>query len=311
MFSSLASGLGSGLASGLSLRISTTFASLAPPDAISLPPLYVALEKRVDALHAAYTRLVTTTEVYLFELYDCPPNLSELFSDMRKTINLRFTLLVEAKSTAEAEAALAATGPKEHPHTLGHTVGTAARDAAGRLGTAPLAKVLVAFAAGQEAVGNARLEQDRVIVAGFVNALREVLSGEFAAIAACRKRVRTAKTHVDRLEGAAKEAEAAASKAATEGAAEAAPLAEDSARDQAEDELVEALEVSVAAMKRVLDPSDAVGLVRVLLQAQQAYFEQAAAAAAAALKAIDGVELKGDEDEDEDVEDEDEDAGAA
>ncbi|KAK7226698.1 hypothetical protein V2G26_014701 [Clonostachys chloroleuca] len=80
-------------------------------DKTELPPDYIDLEKRVDALKQAHQKMLAVTSQYSTEAYDYPPNIKETFQDLGRTVSEKVTLLSSATSPAEAQAALVAPLP--------------------------------------------------------------------------------------------------------------------------------------------------------------------------------------------------------
>ena len=67
-------------------------------DKTQLPPDYIDLEKRVDALKNVHQKMLAVTNQYSNEPYDYPPNIKETFSDLGRTVSEKVTLLSSATS---------------------------------------------------------------------------------------------------------------------------------------------------------------------------------------------------------------------
>ncbi|KAJ4156847.1 BAR domain-containing protein [Fusarium falciforme] len=67
-------------------------------DKTQLPPDYIDLEKRVDALKQAHQKMLAVTSQYSNEAYDYPPNIKETFQDLGRTVSEKVHLLSSATS---------------------------------------------------------------------------------------------------------------------------------------------------------------------------------------------------------------------
>ena len=146
-------------------------------------------------------------------------------------------------------------------------------------GSQSVAEVLELLAAAYKDVGNARLEQDEVILNDFNSLLVSILDQQFIEVTDLRKRVYHARHQFDLVR------------------ASAAPEAEEESEEliAREDELVNATEAAVTAMKKLLKPSKNVSLLKVLVLAQKAYFEVSAKRLNALEKSLDAVKIEDDD----------------
>ncbi|CAI4216979.1 unnamed protein product [Parascedosporium putredinis] len=70
-------------------------------DKTQLPPDYIELEKRVDALKQAHQKMLAVTSHYSNEAYDYPPNIKETFQDLGRTVSEKVSLFSEAQEEIE------------------------------------------------------------------------------------------------------------------------------------------------------------------------------------------------------------------
>ena len=181
-------------------------------DKTQLPPDYIELEKRVDALKKVHTTLLQVTSQYSNEAYDYPANLRESFNDLGRTVSEKVTLLSSATSPAEAQAALTAPpSAKPQPKTFSHAVARASLNAshlltAEQTGTSedPLATALEKFAIASEKVGEARLAQDAQIQSRFLAGWSTTLNTNIQFATRARRAVENARLGLDATKANAK-----------------------------------------------------------------------------------------------------------
>lgn len=186
---------------------------------------------------------------YSNEAYDYPPNIRESFNDLGRTINEKVTLLSQAGSPAEAQAALTAPpSAKPQPKTFNHAIARASLAGSQTLaqsteGEDPLATALEKYALAEEKVGEARLSQDSQIQSRFLAGWNTTLNTNLMFAARARKNVENARLTLDSVK--------ASKKAAAYGDLD--NLSEDARQEieQAEDEFVGQTEEAVSVMKNV------------------------------------------------------------
>ncbi|KAJ9669846.1 BAR domain-containing protein [Coniosporium apollinis] len=176
-------------------------------DKTQLPPDYIELEKRVDALKAVHQKMLQVTSHYTHEAYDYPSNLRESFNDLGRTVAEKVQLLSSANSPAEAQAALVApASAKPQPKTFAHAQARAALNASHVLaaeanhqgiGEDPLATGLEKFAVAAEKVGEARLNQDAQIQSRFLAGWSTTLNTNLMFATRARKSVENARLNLD------------------------------------------------------------------------------------------------------------------
>lgn len=254
-------------------------------DKTQLPPDYIELEKRVDALKKVHTSMLHVTSQYANEAYDYPANIRESFNDLGRTVADKVTLLSSATSPAEAQAALTAPpSAKPQPKTFSHAVARAALNASHTLTSQqtgssedPLATGLEKYAIASEKLGEARLTQDAQIQSRFLAGWSTTLNTNIQFATRARKAVENARLSLD------------ATKANARGIAFTLPGQaprrdgldddlSDEARakiEQAEDEFVGQTEEAVGVMKNVLDTPEPLRNLADLIAAQLEYHKKA------------------------------------
>ncbi|KAJ5175952.1 uncharacterized protein N7482_001829 [Penicillium canariense] len=242
-------------------------------DKTQLPDEYIELEKRVDALKLVHQKLLQVTSQYSNEAYDYPPNIRESFNDLGRTINEKVTLLSQASSPAEAQAALTAPpAAKPQPKTFNHAIARASLAGSQTLVQSsehedPLATALEKYALAEEQVGEARLAQDAQIQSRFLAGWNTTLNTNLMFATKARKNVENARLTLDSIK--------ASKKAAAHGDLD--NLSEDARQEieQAEDEFVGQTEEAVSVMKNVLDTPEPLRNLADLIAAQLEFHKKA------------------------------------
>jgi hypothetical protein len=254
-------------------------------DKTQLPPDYIELEKRVDALRKVHSTMLQVTSQYSNEAYDYPANLRESFNDLGRTVSEKVNLLSSATSPAEAQAALTAPpSAKPQPKTFSHAVARAALNSSHMLTAEqsnssedPLATALEKYAIASEKVGEARLAQDAQIQSRFLAGWSTTLNTNIQFATRARKQVENSRLSLD------------ATKANAKGGAFTLPgqksqpshgdedLSEEARAkiEQAEDEFVGQTEEAVGVMKNVLDTPEPLRNLAELIAAQLEYHKKA------------------------------------
>lgn len=145
---------------------------------------------------------------YSNEAYDYPPNIRESFGDLSRTISEKVTLLSQASSPTEAQAAL--TGPptaKPQPKTFNHALARASLSgsqlleqslpSSGSGAEEPLSNALEKYALAQERVGEARLAQDHQIQQRFLAGWNTTLNTNLMFATKARRNVENARLALD------------------------------------------------------------------------------------------------------------------
>ena len=149
---------------------------------------------------------------YSNEAYDYPPNIRESFNDLGRTISEKVTLLSNAGSPAEAQAALTAPpSAKPQPKTFNHAIARAALAGSQSLNAShagaaedPLATALEKYALAEEKVGEARLAQDAQIQSGFLSGWSTTLNTNIQFATRARRAVENARLSLDATKGSTK-----------------------------------------------------------------------------------------------------------
>ncbi|CAM1511121.1 Fc.00g086340.m01.CDS01 [Cosmosporella sp. VM-42] len=256
-------------------------------DKTQLPPDYIDLEKRVDALKQAHQKMLAVTSQYQNEAYDYPPNIKETFQDLGRTVSEKVTLLSSATSPAEAQAALVAPpAAKPQPKTFSHAVARASLSSSQLLhqhhtgaGEDPLATALEKFALAMERVGEARLAQDSQIQSRFLAGWNTTLNTNLTFATRARKNVEKSRLSLDAVKAHAKGTTfklggASAGTAEPHEEQELSPEAQEEI-EKAEDEFVTQTEEAVGVMKNVLDTPEPLRNLAELIAAQIEYHKKA------------------------------------
>ncbi|KAF3767580.1 hypothetical protein M406DRAFT_338322 [Cryphonectria parasitica EP155] len=260
-------------------------------DKTQLPPDYIDLEKRVDALKQVHQKMLAVTNQYSSEAYDYPRNINETFQDLGRTVSEKVQLLSTASSPAEAQAALTAPpSAKPQPKTFAHAIARASLASSQLLhqqhtaaGEDPLATALEKFALAEERVGEARLAQDAQIQSRYLAGWNTTLNTNIMFATRARKGVEKARLTLDAAKTKAKGATwklpvpaVAAAQSPREGAheEEISPEAQEEI-EKAEDEFVTQTEEAVGVMKNVLDTPEPLRNLAELISAQMEYHKKA------------------------------------
>ncbi|MCJ1297497.1 hypothetical protein MMC08_000284, partial [Hypocenomyce scalaris] len=220
-----------------------------------LPPEYIDLEKRVDALKQVHQKLLQVTSQYSNEAYDYPPNIRESFNDLGRTISEKVHLLSSATSPSEAQAAFTAPpSAKPQPKTFNHAIARASLAGSQLLtqtnagtGEDPLATALEKYALASEKVGEARLAQDAQVQSRFLSGWNTTLNTNLMFAARARRGVENARLSLDATKAKAKGTLARGMNPDDESVDEEARAQV----EQKEDEFVGQTEEAVGVMKNV------------------------------------------------------------
>ncbi|KAL2761178.1 hypothetical protein ACRALDRAFT_1059165 [Sodiomyces alcalophilus JCM 7366] len=254
-------------------------------DKTQLPPDYIDLEKRVDALKTVHQKMLAVTSQYSNEPYDYPPNIKETFQDLGRTVSEKVNLLTTATSPNEAQAAFT-TPPaaKPQPKTFSHAIARASLASSQLLhqqhtgaGEQPLASALEKYALVQERVGEARLAQDAQIQSNFLRTWSTTLSTSLASATRAQKNVEKARLNLDTVRA---RAHGTTWKLGSSSSREEEPpsqyLSSEAQQEieRAEDEFVTRTEEAVSIMKNVLDTPEPLRHLGDLIAAQIEYHKK-------------------------------------
>lgn len=254
-------------------------------DKTQLPPDYIDLEKRVDALKQVHQKLLAVTSQYSNEAYDYPPNIKETFQDLGRTVSEKVQLLSTASSPAEAQAALTAPPTaKPQPKTFSHALARSSLAGSQLLhqqhtgaGEDPLAAALEKYALASERVGEARLAQDAQIQSRYLAGWTTTLNTNLMFATRARKNVEKARLTLDSVKARAK---GTTWKIGPSSPTEHAPTTEELSPEaqeeieKAEDEFVTQTEEAVSVMKNVLDTPEPLRNLAELIAAQVEYHKK-------------------------------------
>ncbi|KAL2129530.1 hypothetical protein VTI74DRAFT_7636 [Chaetomium olivicolor] len=272
-------------------------------DKTQLPPDYIDLEKRVDALKAVHQKMLAVTSQYSHEAYDYPPNIKETFQDLGRTVSEKVHLLSSATSPAEAQAALTAPPTaKPQPKTFHHAIARASLASSQTLhqqhtgaGEDPLATALEKYALAMERVGEARLAQDSQIQSRFLAGWNTTLNTNILFANRARKAVEKARLTLDavkaRVKGTTWKLGGASPRQDTHDEHELSPEAQEEI-EKAEDEFVTQTEEAVGVMKNVLDTPEPLRNLAELIAAQMEFHKKAHEILSELAPVIDGLQVE-------------------
>ncbi|RPB09649.1 hypothetical protein P167DRAFT_538330 [Morchella conica CCBAS932] len=251
-------------------------------DKTQLPPDYLELEKRVDALRLVHQQLLAVTSQFSNESYDYPPNYRESFVDLSRTITEKVQLLSAANTATEAQNILTKPGTKSAPKTFAHAIARASLNSAHALDSSePLATALEKYALASEQVGEARLQQDAQIQSRFNAAFTTTLNTNIMFAQKARKNVENARLSLDAAKSKAKSG-GGIGFPNLGGARQQDPHHEEHLTEEqrvevetAEDEFVGCTEEAVGVMKNVLDTPEPLRNLADLVQAQLEFHKKA------------------------------------
>lgn len=268
-------------------------------DRTQLPPDYIDLEKRVDALKQAHQKMLTVTSQYQNEAYDYPPNIKESFQDLGRTVTEKVHLLSSATSPAEAQAALVAPpSAKPQPKTFSHALARASLASSQLLhqhhtgaGEDPLATALEKVALAEERVGEARLAQDAQIQSRYLAGWNTTLNTNLQFATRARKNVENSRLSLDAVKAHAKGTTFKIGATEQGQEPELSPEAQEEI-EKAEDEFVTQTEEAVGVMKNVLDTPEPLRNLSELIAAQMEYHKKAYEILSELAPVIDGLQTE-------------------
>ncbi|KAG5935773.1 hypothetical protein E4U59_005369 [Claviceps monticola] len=256
-------------------------------DKTQLPPDYIDLEKKVDALKQVHHKMLTVTSHYSNEAYDYPPNIKETFQDLGRTVSEKVSLLSSATTAAEAQAALI-TPPtaKPQPKTFSHAVARASLASSQLLhqshtgsGEDPLATALEKYAITMERLGESRLAQDSQIQSSFLAGWNTTLNTNLNFATRARKNVERSRLSLDavkaHVKGTTFKLGAQSARADQQHEEQELSSAAQEEIEKAEDEFVTQTEEAVGVMKNVIDSPDPLRNLAELIAAQIDYHKKA------------------------------------
>jgi hypothetical protein len=268
-----------------------------------LPPDYIDLEKRVDALKQAHQKMLAVTSQYSNEAYDYPPNIKETFQDLGRTVSEKVTLLSSATSPAEAQAALVAPPTaKPQPKTFNHAIARASLSSSQMLhqnhtgaGEDPLATALEKYALASERVGEARLAQDSQIQSRFLAGWNTTLNTNLNFASRARKNVEKSRLSLDAVKAHAKGTTfklGSGNQNVQPGDEQELSAEAQEEIEKAEDEFVTQTEEAVGVMKNVLDSPEPLRNLSELIAAQIEYHKKAYEVLAELAPVIEGLQTE-------------------
>ncbi|KAI3545524.1 bin/amphiphysin/Rvs domain for vesicular trafficking [Colletotrichum paranaense] len=272
-------------------------------DKTQLPPDYIDLEKRVDALKQVHQKMLAVTSQYSNEAYDYPPNIKETFQDLGRTVSEKVTLLSSAGSPAEAQAALTAPpSAKPQPKTFNHAIARASLSSSQVLhqqhtgtGEDPLATALEKYALAMERVGESRMAQDAQIQSRFLAGWNTTLNTNLKFATRARQNVEKSRLTLDaakaRAHGTTWKMGPGATRPDEGQPQELSPEAQEEI-EKAEDDFVTQTEEAVGVMKNVLDTPEPLRNLADLIAAQIEYHKKAYEILSELAPVVDGLQVE-------------------
>ncbi|KAL3418342.1 bar domain-containing protein [Phlyctema vagabunda] len=273
-------------------------------DKTQLPPDYIELEKRVDALKQVHQKMLQVTSQYSNEAYDYPANIRESFNDLGRTVTEKVQLLSSATSPAEAQAALTAPpSAKPQPKTFSHAIARASLASSQLLqqqhsdaSEDPLSTALEKYALASERVGEARLAQDAQIQSRFLAGWSTTLNTNLMFATRARKSVENSRLLLDaaKTKSSKKGWNLPGQTGARTEAHDDETLAEEARVEieQAEDEFVGQTEEAVGVMKNVLDTPEPLRNLADLIAAQLEFHKKAYEILSELAPVVDGLQVE-------------------
>ncbi|MCJ1307006.1 hypothetical protein MMC25_000651 [Agyrium rufum] len=260
-----------------------------------LPPDYIELEKRVDALKTVHQKLLQVTSQYSHEAYDYPPNIRESFTDLSRTVSDKIHLLSNVSSPSEAQAALSAPpSTKPQPKTFNHAIARASLAGSQVLNSShtgtsedPLSTALEKYAIAEEKVGEARLAQDSQIQSRFLSGWSTTLNTNLMFAQRARRAVENARLALDATKAKAKMG-GRGMNPDDEGVNE-RMRAEIDAK---EDDFVAQTEEAVGVMKNVLDTPEPLRNLADLIAAQLEFHKKSYEILSELAPVVDGLQVE-------------------
>ncbi|KAG7124875.1 Protein GVP36 like protein [Verticillium longisporum] len=256
-------------------------------DKTQLPPDYIDLEKRVDALKIVHQKMLARDVPILQR-------------------GLRLSPQSEGDvpgSWPYPQAALTAPpSAKPQPKTFNHAIARASLSSSQVLhqqhtgaGEDPLATALEKYALAQESVGEARLAQDAQIQSHFLNSWTTTLNTNLMFAARARKNVEKARLTLDAVKARAHGTTWKLAQGSAQGdqpqSHELSPEAQEEI-EKAEDEFVTQTEEAVGVMKNVLDTPEPLRNLADLIAAQIEYHKKAYEILSELAPVVDGLQVE-------------------
>ncbi|KAH3674836.1 hypothetical protein WICMUC_003039 [Wickerhamomyces mucosus] len=272
-------------------------------DISELPEEYIKLEKKVDSLQKVYKKLLSITSTYEIESYDYPPNISESVNDLTKNLFDKWSSLQKASNTLEVEKFLNEPSKEINlPTTLSHEISKAARQSHDYLVAlnskknyeSSLTKVLLKFSEIQSKIGFKRLEQDELIIQEFNKKLTSSLNESFDETLKYRKKVEIARLNFDTI------------RYELHNNPDLETIDEEFNKklEKFEDEFVNATELAVQSMKKLIEPAESINLIILFNKIQLDYHKSVVNELEGLIKELEIIPLEDVEEEEEEEEEE-------
>ncbi|CAG8747724.1 14401_t:CDS:2, partial [Dentiscutata erythropus] len=236
-------------------------------DITGLPPEYIDLEKRVDALEKVHRKLLNVTRIYANPSYDYPDQIRQSVVDFSTTFFDQLKYIAQSPAertdngTQEApEPSAASTQPKNLHHALARAAeeGSLLLDDDDALGTA-----LKKYSVAQDRLGEHRFKMDSEVLLKFHQPFNATLHTQIQSANKARASVKSARVSLDAAKNKFKNVR--------QDRIEAVRLEV----EQAEDQFVAAVEEATTLMKQVIETPEPLRNLSDLVNAQLTFYEQA------------------------------------
>ncbi|CAG8453319.1 12557_t:CDS:2 [Dentiscutata heterogama] len=253
-------------------------------DITGLPPEYIDLEKRVDALEKVHKKLLNVTRIYANPSYDYPDQIRQSVVDFSTTFFDQLKYIAQspaersdngAQETPEPSAA--STQPKNLHHALARAAedGSLLLDDDDALGTA-----LKKYAVAQDRLGEHRFKMDSEILLKFHQPFNATLHTQIQSANKARANVKSARLSLDAAKNKFKNVR--------QDRIEAVRLEV----EQAEDQFVAAVEEATTLMKQVIETPEPLRNLSDLVNAQLTFYQEAFNILSELVPEIDDMQVK-------------------
>uniref|UniRef100_A0A8H7N902 BAR domain-containing protein n=1 Tax=Bionectria ochroleuca TaxID=29856 RepID=A0A8H7N902_BIOOC len=254
-------------------------------DKTQLPPDYIDLEKRVDALKQAHQKMLAVTSQYSTEAYDYPPTSRRPSRTLDAPSAKRSPFSRPRHPLPRPRPLLLPPTAKPQPKTFSHAIARASLASSQLLhqnhtgaGEDPLATALEKYALASERVGESRLAQDSQIQSRFLAGWNTTLNTNLNFATRARRNVENSRLSLDAIKAHAKGTTFKLGHSNQHSQPgdeqELSPEAQEEV-EKAEDEFVTQTEEAVGVMKNVLDSPEPLRNLSELISAQIEYHKKA------------------------------------
>ncbi|CAG8733285.1 3279_t:CDS:2 [Gigaspora rosea] len=233
-------------------------------DITGLPPEYLELEKRVDALEKVHRKLLQVTRIYANPSYDYPDQLRQSVVDISSTFFGQLKYMAQNPAERSGQDASEPSAASSQPKNLHCALAQAAKEGAALLDPDDaLGNALKKYSIAQDSLGGHRYKMDSEILLKFHQPFNATLHTQIHGANKARANVRSARLSLD----AAKNRH----KSVRQDKIEASRLEV----EQAEDQFVAAVEEATTLMKQVIETPEPLRNLADLVNAQLSFYKEA------------------------------------